>query len=252
MPMLRRLLDEFRSMRYGFAYQAAVAACVLLTPPSWADPPQGPKDPVKAAKFETVQIEVKFEAGKKLNWTPGFDPKHCLVSRMFDDREGVATFWVQPKADGEFHVILQTKGEDAFGRFVVTTGGAAPPVDPVRPPVDPVKPPADGGFPAGEKLWGVVVVEETSQAAVDRGKMFADKQVTDFFNTQGYRRVVVDQDVKDQAGQTPAKLKPYIDSAKAAGLPRLFVVGDKGTAFPMKVPATPALMLETLRKYAGK
>lgn len=235
-----------RLLTLGLLLAASTAA--------WADPPQ-PVVPVTTAKVgETVQVTVHYKA--PFFWDAGFDTQYCVAARMMDGQDGVATFWIQPKVAGEFHVMMATVGEKRMGRFVVKTSGVAPPVvDPVKPPVDPIKPPVDpldpnaAPFPAGEKLWGVVIVEETAEASAARGKLMGYKPLFDYFQANGLKRSVVDQNIKDQGGQTPAMLAPYIAHAQKAGLPQLYVVGTKGTAIPMKVPGTPELLLETVKKY---
>ena len=124
-------------------------------------------------------------------------------------------------------------------RFSVTVGPDLPDPKPFPPDPGPGPKPPDPP-PALKQLW-VVVIEETADAAETRGALFRDKALADRMRARGHKFRVADQDVKTADGRTPADVAPWIERAKKAGLPRLFLVDQDGNALhEAAVPATAA------------
>jgi hypothetical protein len=73
-------------------------------------------------------------------------------------------------------------------------------------------------------------------AMLNSPKLRADAKVA------GVAFLVVDPDVKDATGKTPAELTPAIERAKAKGLPRLITVGTRGGLMDYIVPTDEAAM----------
>ena len=154
-----------------------------------------------------------------------------------------------------FVVVTSAKGGKLQPLFVVkvTVQGQGPQPQPVPPgpgpTPDPPKP--DPTPPVAGKLF-VVVVEETRQAMAERGAWFADKELSAYMKDKGHKFRVVDKDVQNSDGQTPADVKRFIDDAKKEGTPRLYLVGEDGKtrrAGPMA--KTPAELLSLIKQHGG-
>lgn len=118
-----------------------------------------------------------------------------------------------------------------------------PPDPPPPPPPDP--PPPD---PVKAKLWGVVIVEETGDAVSTRGAFLADKALADYRAAHGQKFRVVDRDVVGADGKPPADVVRFLDKAKAAKLPMIFLVGTDGKeVYSGPVPATAAELVDLLK-----
>jgi len=217
-------------------------------------PPEGPKAPVAAKVGETVQVEVKFDSSKTFLWTPGFDTAKCLVARMYDERAGYATFWVQPKAEGDFYVTMILKGEDAFSNFIVSSTPRIP-----DPPPKPPEPPK----PESKKLHRVLFLFESN------AKMTPDQ--LNALNSAEVRRYMDANCIRDSDGRAgyrywdpyPPPSHPFDVSREpqewqdiwAAVQPKLSTLtlpvmvvgtGGKGDIYPITNEAD---MLATLKTY---
>ena len=88
------------------------------------------------------------------------------------------------------------------------------------------------GLAAASKPTMAIVVRESSTVKADFTKeqiaMLNSPKLRADAKTAGITSLVIDPDVKDAKGQTPAELSPSIERAKAKGLPRLILVGSGG------------------------
>jgi len=185
-------------------------------------------------------------AGKTVLWTITPDP--------IQEAEIVGTLVFTGVPGGRYTataVVIDFDAKTAIKlRHVVTFAGKPEPIPPgPQPGPDPPKP--DPTPPIAGKLF-VVVVEETRDAAANRGLWFTDKELWAYFREKGHRLRVVDKDVKDADGKTPADVKRFIDDTGNGGTPRLYLVGEDGKtrrAGPM--PETPAKLLSLIKQYGG-
>lgn len=146
--------------------------------------------------------------------------------------------------------------EEAFAEVKIGDGTPEPNPPTPNPPGPGPNPPTP--TPAIKKGW-VVVIEETSEAAADRGKWLGDKALHAFFKSNGWQAAVADKDVKDKKdGGTPGSLAPYIERAKAAvaagkKYPQIYIVDDatRNVVFEGGPPASPAEFLKLLQSYRG-
>lgn len=114
-------------------------------------------------------------------------------------------------------------------------------------------PPGPDPIPVGPKKLWMVVIEETSQAANNRGSYFANAALANKIKSSGHKYRVADKDVKNAEGQTPPDLAPYIAAASGKGLPWVFLV-DQATGkvyHNSALPATPEALVELLTKVGG-
>ena len=101
------------------------------------------------------------------------------------------------------------------------------------------------------KLW-VVIIEETSEAASNRGAMLSDAKLIDRMNAKQHRFRVVDKDVVGPDGKPPADIARFLDRSKGKPLPQLFLVDEKGAArFAGDLPKTAADLLALIQKVGG-
>lgn len=113
--------------------------------------------------------------------------------------------------------------------------------------------PGPAPVPVGPaKLW-MVVIEETSQAASNRGSYFANAALANKIKASGHKYRVADKDIKNADGQTPPDLAPYISAASGKTLPWVFLVDQtNGKVYHQgALPATPAALVELLTKVGG-
>jgi hypothetical protein len=86
-----------------------------------------------------------------------------------------------------------------------------------------------------------IVVRESADAAKltkEQIAWLASPKIREDAKKAGLTFLIVDPDVKDKAGNTPADLAPAIAKAKAAGpLPRLILVGPRGGLTAYALPA---------------
>ncbi len=101
--------------------------------------------------------------------------------------------------------------------------------------------------------WRFVVIEETEQAANNRGQYFTDADLLAYVKAKCVAAPrIADQDVKDSTGKPPKDLEPYLSRAKGKKLPQLYVISDAGKVlFEGDLPETPAKLLQQLRFIGG-
>lgn len=119
-----------------------------------------------------------------------------------------------------------------------------------RPPPEPDPKPEPKPYVGKFRM---VVIEETEQAANNRGQFFADADLQAYLAAKlsGKARIA-DQNVVDPTGKPPRDLVPYLERAKGKPLPQVYLVGDDGTIlYEGDLPKTPAELLATLRKVGG-
>lgn len=123
--------------------------------------------------------------------------------------------------------------------------GAIPPPDP-KPQPNPAPQPFAG-------KWRILIVEETADAANNRGAFLSDKELNDYIHAKcSSKPRIVDQDVKDATGKPPKDMVPWLNLAKGKRLPQLYVVADDGNIlWQGDLPNTPAATLAVLKAIGG-
>lgn len=165
--------------------------------------------------------------------------------------------FVAPPGTYQVELLVATVGKDGIPilsrvRKPITIGNAPDPKpDPDPGPKPDPKPDPDPTPVPPAKAW-VVVVEETSDAAAERGKILTDKNLSEYVKGKGWKVRVVDKDVKDSQGQVPADLRPYFALAGGKQLPQMFIVDQDGKVrFQGLAPKTAAEVLAILKKVGG-
>ena len=229
-------------MRRLTAWAAATLAAGLLAWPCWAEV-RIEGDPVAAAG-KMLRLRAAGDVqGAALIWD--VSDEEALDLEEVGDR----LLLTGPK--GTYKVKLRAvklvggKATVETARVTVTIGDAPKP-GPAPGPQPTPQPPADL-----KTLW-VILVEETAAAAKDRGKLLSDKALNDRIQAKKHRWRVVDQDAVNSDGRPPADLAPWITRAKAAGLPRLFLVDQDGRILDEgPVPGTAKDLLAKIEKVGG-
>lgn len=100
----------------------------------------------------------------------------------------------------------------------------------------------------------ILVVEETEQAADNRGQYFSNEALMGYIKSKCSNRPrIVDQNVKDASGNPPADIAPWLAMAKGKTLPQIFVVAVDGTIlFSGDLPKTPELLMAKLKEVFGE
>jgi hypothetical protein len=124
---------------------------------------------------------------------------------------------------------------------VLTLGSGQP--GPVPPDPQPVVTPTK---------FRVYVIEETSEAAGNRGALFASATLAQHMRDKGHSWRIVDKDVVGVDGKPPADLVPYLDRSKGKTLPQVFLVDADGKVrFAGDMPTKASDLVELLKKYGG-
>jgi len=148
--------------------------------------------------------------------------------------------------------IKEGKTSVESARVTVVIGAGTP--DPFPPDPNPPNPKPDPVPPEPEKpakAW-LVVIEETADAAKDRGRYFRDKGITDYLKSKGWKPRIFDKDVVDPTGKTPADLAPWLALVKSQKLPWFFIVDQTGLIRDKgELPSDPADLLARLKKIGG-
>lgn len=100
--------------------------------------------------------------------------------------------------------------------------GPKPEPGPAPEPDDPIVNPN-----TPSKIW-VVIVEETADAAANRGAMFGNSELNAYMQSKGHQWRIVDKDVRNVDGQPPADVKRFLDIAKGKPYPSVYFVDEKG------------------------
>lgn len=99
------------------------------------------------------------------------------------------------------------------------------------------------------QLW-IVIVEESKDAAKDRGKMFQDRKLAERISAKNHKLRILDKDVRDSRGNVPKDVQPWIERAKSKKLPWLFLINQSGEILHegelVNNPANLIRLLETI------
>jgi len=144
------------------------------------------------------------------------------------------------KEAGRIGIVLFTV-QDCVGAIAVheVTVGPFPKLDP-KPDPEPVP----------QKLWGAILIEETSERTPELAALITSQAVRSYFRDQKLTLLIADQDATD--GQdVPENLARYIKKAKdSGGLPYLFVIGDEGKILSKRKPATnPGEFVDFMKRW---
>lgn len=157
-----------------------------------------------------------------------------------------AVTYVYAKRTGD--AITEVSAQTAILTADVRVSGLDPVPDPKPPGPDPKPDP----LPPIAKAW-VVVVEETTEAANNRGKYFQSPDLHQFFRSKQWSYRVADKDVQGIGGSPPRDLKPWLDRASGKKLPWMFVIDAQGVEyFSGPVPNTPQGLLAELKRIGGE
>jgi hypothetical protein len=176
---------------------------------------------------------VPAEHLDKFNWQVFNKPADAMVLDLAD-RAGnpVMMFW--SRTSGKCAVIADVNVPPNQFQLIVhefTVGNPQP--DP-KPDPDPNPDPN----PNPDAVFGVIIEErdDRDDLGVKRAMIFENAAIRD--------------DVKDETGQTPSDMKPYIDRARKLGLPAIFLVNKDGKVlFEGAVPQDVATTLALIRQY---
>ena len=142
---------------------------------------------------------------------------------------------------GDCSVVLMVVNE-GIGTLMVheVTVGPFPEPEP-KPEPEPL--------PPDDKVWGVILIEESMARTPDLAKILVGTEVSGYLESKGLKWMPADQDAVDADGDEREDLKPYADKAKKEGLPMMFIVGINGTEFYAgPVPKTPKAVIAEVAK----
>lgn len=229
----------------------AALALLMVASVCRADPPKVP-GPIRAAVGEDVQVEVTYDPAKGLAYFAGFDVKHCLFFRGYEEPgTGRATFLLRPKVAGEFRVGFITVGEKQFSSLVLVAGGVAPP-DPKPPdpkPPDP-KPPEPG-------VRHVLLIRETAESTPAMRQLIVALRTgahAEYLKSKNHTFTVWDDDAVGPDGKPHAALQMWKPHYQGLKLPVLLILDSAGNAYraaEVLPTATADDVIEAVKKAGG-
>ena len=124
---------------------------------------------------------------------------------------------------------------------------------PVPPGPTPNPQPGPTPTPVVKQGYFIIVVEETKDAAANRGANFVDAALRQRIQEKGHKWLVFDKDVVDGNGVRPRDLVFYIERATGKPLPRLFLVGlnDSKIHYEGDAPKSAAELVKLLESKGG-
>lgn len=189
---------------------------------------------------DCVKLHELKEAVKRIDWPDGAD-----APVMTDIASGTLIIRGQSAGTAKLSAwgVIDGKAKKLASKTIIVEG-ASPKPDP-KP--DPKPQPYTG------KLR-LLIIEETEQAANNRGAFFNDEPLATYLREKcSHRPRIVDQDTKDVSGNPPLDIAPWLALAKGKKLPQWFVLKPTGEILLSgDMPDTPAKLLAALKGVAGE
>lgn len=160
---------------------------------------------------------------------------------------------VKARADQQKWVVLNERilvAAVVDGRLIVEDFNWPPGPQPTPPNPEPGPQPNPQPQPQptpGPKtvLW----IEESSQRTPSQAAAVIDAKIRQTIQSAGWKLRVVDVDVVDETGKPPADLAGYLDAARQAGVPRVFILQDGRELYAGAAPSSVSSFLDLLRRY---
>lgn len=173
-----------------------------------------------------------------------WEPRFVAVT-LADGRSAVVFASRRPGTITLVYAVCGSDGlEIARHQFENKAGTDPPPAPPPTPPNPEPNPP-----PLPKPPYRLIWIEESSDRTPEQAAAQNDRAIRDALTRAGWTLRVVDKDVKDEYGRTPADLKPFIDDAISRGLPRLYFVGSDGRSVSLPAPANRDRFIQILREF---
>lgn len=238
----------------------ALLLALLLTTPAWAEITlTGPDGPVETREPVDITVEgIVFEDFAKARVV--FWPRKTVRVRPMLLWGGggklVPSIEFYSKTPGEYLLWVALPSADGLdcAELVIQVGESPEPGPDPNPRPDPDPDPDPQPGPTVKELWGVVVCESNDRdeygpkiAQVLYGARLRD--IKDF------HWIVVDKDVKDENGNTPADVKTWIDRYKQRGWvdPRLYFLDERGILREEgDLPKTVDGVITKVRRWLGE
>ncbi|MBC7351430.1 MAG: hypothetical protein H5U08_03645 [Thermogutta sp.] len=132
------------------------------------------------------------------------------------------------------------------GRLVVEDFNWPPGPQPIPPNPEPGPQPQPQPVPGPKTvLW----IEESSARTPSQAAAVVDKAIRDALAAARWTLRVVDVDVVDETGKPPADLAGYLDAARQAGVPRVFILQDGRELYAGAAPPDRSSFIALLRRY---
>jgi len=190
---------------------------------------------------------------------------HRVITPVFPGREPGATHyrWYRSfiDADGQTFTSLAWSGASGgvwFAEFpiplaldwpnAIPSPGPGPSPEPVPPVPTPTPTPEPEPL---APLWGSLIIEETGQRTPGQATVILSRELALYFQTSKLAFRIEDQDAEGPDGKTPEDLTPYIERAKKAGVPQVFIIATDGKIVHQgSLPATSSAFVALMRLYA--
>jgi hypothetical protein len=192
-----------------------------------------------------VRSYADADGGQGVFFSPGISPRRMLVVCA-----ATHFFAVVDEKDPTKLVKAATRTVILRAELVVGEPKADPVPVPPGPKPDPN--PAPEPKPLAFSKLCLVVIEETSQSASNRGAFFSDPALAKLMADKGHAHRIDDQNVVGADGAPPADIARFLDAAKGKALPQYFLVDAKGkTRSSGDLPKTAAEMVALITKFQG-
>jgi len=132
------------------------------------------------------------------------------------------------------------------------TWGGTPQPEPGPGPQPTPPNPEPGPQPQPQPVPGpktVLWIEESSARTPSQAAAVVDKAIRNALVAARWTLRVVDVDVVDETGKPPADLAGYLDAARQAGVPRVFILQDGRELYAGAAPADVSSFVDLLLRY---
>jgi hypothetical protein len=119
-----------------------------------------------------------------------------------------------------------------FHSFLNGSNSPTPPNPGPGPSPNPDDPKPPRPVPPFILLW----IEETTERTAAQAQAQNDMEIRQALQRAGWQFRVVDKDIRNEKGETPGDLAPWIEKAIKSGLPRLFVIDKTGRYLSYPAP----------------
>ncbi len=147
-----------------------------------------------------------------------------------------------------FQIMAVQNNKLVYAEHTVLFNGDTPP-DPLPPGPTPDPQPVPPTPTPTAEPFAVLFIEETDSRTQAEAQAVLSETVINFIKEQGWHRFLLDKDIKDADGNTPAAVKSYIERGVAKGLPWMIIIDKEGEIiYEGKIVGVDGV-LEVLRKF---
>lgn len=192
----------------------------------------------------------QLQSGKVVWW-----PRDNIEVLPVQTWGGQPLLMVRSPVDNTYLVQVMTaiNNELIYAEHTLKIGNIPEPTPPgptpdPEPGPEPAPDPEPEPIPDFEEPLTLLLIEETGDRTTDEAAAVLSQDIINFIKSKEWDRYLLDQDIKDKDGKTPASVKPYIDRAVGKGLPWYIIVDKNGKVITEDTITTEEALLKVLRE----